>query len=141
MALVSGKAMWACVQEPNTKFEPCWSVDLIVDDKTAKDFESRGHKVRVNPETGEKSLKFKRKVTTRKGDNNRPPVVVDVHRNPFKELVGNGSEVVVQYREYDWSVMGKSGKSLDLQGVQVVKHKSFAGADGSEFEAVDSEFM
>lgn len=141
MSVLKGKAMWCSIQEPNTKFEPMWCCDLIVDDKTAKEFSKAGHKVRTNEETGEKSIKFKRKVTTAKGKANRQPVVVDANRNPFTELIGNGSVVNVQYKEYEWNYAGKSGKGLDLQGVQVVEHKPFAGADGAEFEAEESEFI
>jgi len=140
MAVITGKAMWASVQEPNTTFEPMWTIDLIINEKQAKMFSAGGHKVKTNAETGELSVKFKRKVTTAKGKGNRPPVVVDMHRNPFDVLIGNGSEVNVQYREFEWNYAGKSGKGLDLQGVQVVSLKEFEGADGSEFSSEDSEF-
>ena len=46
MAVVSGKAYWASVTSPNTTFEPVYTVDLVVDDKTADDFQARGYKVK-----------------------------------------------------------------------------------------------
>ena len=36
MALVEGLAYWASVTTPNTKFEPVYSVNLLVDDSIAK---------------------------------------------------------------------------------------------------------
>ena len=46
MAVVEGLAYWASVTSPNTKFEPVYSVNLVVDEKTAKDFAARGHKIK-----------------------------------------------------------------------------------------------
>ena len=46
MAVVSGKAYWASVTSPNTTFEPVYTVDLVVDDKTADDFQARGYKLK-----------------------------------------------------------------------------------------------
>ncbi len=45
MATIEGKAYWASVAQPNTKFEPVYTVDLVVDDKIANDFAARGFKI------------------------------------------------------------------------------------------------
>ena len=44
MAVLEGKAYWASVTTPNTTFEPVYTVDLVVGDDVANDFESRGLK-------------------------------------------------------------------------------------------------
>lgn len=33
MALVSGTAYWASITTPNTRFDPVYSIDLVVDEK------------------------------------------------------------------------------------------------------------
>ena len=46
MAIQEGVAYWANVTTPNTKFEPVYTVDLVISDEVANDFESRGFKVK-----------------------------------------------------------------------------------------------
>ena len=47
MAIQEGIAYWANVTTPNTKFEPVYTVDLVISDEVANDFESRGFKVKT----------------------------------------------------------------------------------------------
>jgi len=42
MPTVSGKAMWASITQPNTTYEPVWSINLVVDEATAKEFTDKG---------------------------------------------------------------------------------------------------
>jgi len=46
MAVLEGKAYWASVTTPNTTFEPVYTVDLVVDDEVANDFEARGFRIK-----------------------------------------------------------------------------------------------
>ena len=46
MAIQEGIAYWASVTTPNTKFEPVYTVDLVLEDSVADDFERRGFKVK-----------------------------------------------------------------------------------------------
>jgi len=46
MAILEGKAYWASVTTPNTTFEPVYTVDLVVSDDVADDFNSRGFRVK-----------------------------------------------------------------------------------------------
>ena len=46
MAILEGTAYWASITTPNTTFEPVYNVNLVVDDETANDFASRGHKIK-----------------------------------------------------------------------------------------------
>ena len=59
--------------------------------------------------------------------------MVDSAKNPIDVLVGNGSDVKVMYKEYDWNYAGKSGVGLDLQAVQVISLIPY----GEEFDKVD----
>lgn len=140
MAKVSGIAMWASVNTPNTRFEPMYCIDLIVSEADAKKLKAEGVKVKRNDD-GEPVVKFRRKLY-RKGssEENQKPKCVDAKLNPYTGLIGNGSKVVVQYNVYDWTNSFGSGKGVDLQGVQILELVEFVGRDGSEFEATDEGF-
>ena len=108
MALVEGKAYWASVTTPNTTFDPIYSVDLVVDEEIASQFEASGHRVKdltVKDQSG----------------------IID-------DIIGNGSTVKVQYNEYDWTWQGKAGKGLDFKAMQVLDLVQVTSADGSEID-------
>lgn len=135
MAVVNGIAYWASVQKPNTKFEPVWSVDLEVSPEDGEKLDSLGI-----PKNKDGRYKFKRKVKGKNGDNS-PPVVVDSNGTPFSDLIGNGSEVMVQYKKYNWEFSGKKGVGADLQALMVKELVPY-GEGGLEFKfnKPDTEF-
>jgi len=140
MAIQEGIAYWANVTSPNTKYEPVYTVDLVVDDEVANDFESRGFKVKtltVSDEVVGRSINIKRKVNGPNGMVRKAPKLLDRNKLPIDELVGNGSRVKVQFNE--WEVENKYGafKGLDLQAVQVIDLISYKSADGEEFDSIE----
>ena len=46
MAILEGTAYWASVTTPNTTFEPVYSVNLVVADETAQQFQERGFTIK-----------------------------------------------------------------------------------------------
>lgn len=137
---IKGKAMWASVLAPNTKYTPQWEIDLILTDEQVPQVEKLGLKVK-NTDDGP-TVKFKRAVDRKDGGKNEAPVVVDADKNDFNQLIGNGSDVVVQF--HIWETTNRYGtfRGADLQGVQVVNHVPVEGArvpDGAEFDAVDGD--
>ena len=42
MAVLEGTAYWASVLAPNTKFEPTYSVNLVVDREIVEEYKSKG---------------------------------------------------------------------------------------------------
>ena len=138
MAILNGIAKWASITTPNTKFEPVYTVDLIVDEETANDFASRGHKVKQHDEGP--ALVIKRKVNGPNGMIRPAPRLLDASKQEINTAVGNGSKVRVQYNEY--SGEGKFGPytGLDLQAVQVIDLVPYKGADGEELLADGEEF-
>ena len=140
MAVVSGKAYWASITSPNTTFEPVYTVDLVVDDKIADDFQARGFKVKeltVNEEVVGRAITIKRKVNGAEGRTRPAPKRFDKDKVPMDEVVGNGSDVKVQYAE--WETTNKYGdfKGLDLQAVQVVDLVQYRSGDGDELGSVE----
>ena len=140
MAVVSGKAYWASITSPNPTFEPVYTVDLVVDDKIADDFQARGFKVKeltVNEEVVGRAITIKRKVNGAEGRTRPAPKLFDKDKVPMDEVVGNGSDVKVQYAE--WETTNKYGdfKGLDLQDVQVVDLVQYRSGDGDELGSVE----
>lgn len=136
MSLVSGKALWANITTPQTRFPPPkYTITLIVDDETATQFEQDGFRIGVTDE-GEKTLTMKRTVerTDSEGNTmvNDAPKLMDADKDPLDAIVGNGSDVVVQFRPYT----NNYGKFMELQAVQVLNLIEYEGsgpADGEEF--------
>ena len=138
MAILEGSVKWASITTPNTKFEPVYTVDLIVDEEIANDFASRGHKVKQHDEGP--ALVIKRKVNGPNGMIRPAPRLLDASKQEINTAVGNGSKVRVQYNEY--SGEGKFGPytGLDLQAVQGIDLVPYKGADGEELLADGEEF-
>ena len=138
MAILEGTVKWASITTPNTKFEPVYTVDLIVDEETANDFASRGHKIKQHDEGP--AIVIKRKVNGPNGITRPAPRLLDKDKQEINVAVGNGSKVRVQFNEY--SGEGKYGpyQGLDLQAVQVVDLIEYRSADGEELLADGEEF-
>ena len=132
MAIIEGRAYWASITVPNTKFKPVYTINVLVDDKTFKEFKDKKCSVKELDEG--KSVVFRRQVTDKNGNSRPDPKLIDKDKKPMTERVGNGSLVRVQYREYPWEYAGRSGTGLDLQAVQVLElvEAEQIAADGSE---------
>lgn len=140
MAIQEGIAYWASVTTPNTKFEPVYTVDLVVSDDVANDFEAKGYKVKEISNGDEvigRAITFKRKVNGPNGMVRQAPKLLDANKNPIDELVGNGSKVKVQYSEWETSNKYGDFKGLDFQAMQVIDLVQYKSSDGSEFDAIE----
>ena len=130
MAVVEGTAYWASIKTPNTKFEPVYTVNLVVDEDTANDFASRGHKIKQMDEGP--SLVIKRKVNGPNGMVRTAPRLLDAEKNEVNYSVGNGSKVRVQFNEYEGENKYGPYTGLDLQAVQVIDLVEYRAEDGAE---------
>ena len=135
--IVEGNAYWASLVAPNTTYEPMYTINVVVDEATAKDFAERGHSIREMEEGP--AVVIKRKVNGPNGMVRKAPRLLDADKNDVDVLVGNGSKVRVQYQEYDWTYNNKSGKGLDLQAVQIIELVPYKAQDGDEL-LDDEEF-
>ena len=136
--IVEGTGYWASIKTPNTTFEPVYTINLVVEQGDDDDFASRGHTIKQMDEGP--ALVIKRKVNGPNGMVRNAPRLLDSNKQDINVAVGNGSKVRVQCSEYEWEYAGKSGKSLDLQGVQVVELVEYKAEDGSEFFDDNEEF-
>ena len=130
MAIVEGTAYWASIKTPNTRFEPVYTVNLVVDDETANDFASRGHKLKQMDEG--QAIIIKRKVNGPNGMVRPAPRLLDVNKQEVNYAVGNGSKVKIQYAEYEGSNKFGDYKGLDLQAIQVLDLIEYRSEDGAE---------
>jgi hypothetical protein len=135
MATVTGTAYWASVLTPNTKFEPVYSVDLVIDQATADKFAAKGVPIKQMDEGP--AIVIKRKVNKAKGGTRLPPTLVDRRAIPLNAMVGNGSKVKVQYEAFDWEYAGKTGTSLDFVGMQVLELIEYSSQSKAEMEFED----
>jgi len=130
MAIVEGTAYWASIKTPNTKFEPVYSINLVVDDDTANDFASRGHKLKQMDEG--QAIIIKRKVNGPNGMVRPAPRLLNLDKQEVNYSVGNGSKVKVQYSEYEGENKYGPYKGLDFQAIQVLELVEYRSEDGAE---------
>jgi hypothetical protein len=140
MAIQEGKAYWVSASSPNTTFDPVYTVDLVIEDKVADDFQARGFKVKdltIGDEPVGRAITIKRKVNGPSGMVRKAPKLFDKDKVPMDELIGNGSHVKVQYNEWETSNKYGDFKGLDFQAMQVLDLVSYKSGDGDELDAVE----
>jgi len=137
--IVKGIAEWASLHEPNTKYEPVYSIDLLIDDEEKAKIEEAcaefGKKYKSptikKAENDLWRIKFKQKFNRADGTEAPPIPVVDAAKQPLDKsiLVGNGSQVKVLVRVTD--VDNSFGKFVGfyLQKVQVLELVEYQGED------------
>ena len=138
MAVLEGTAYWAFVTSPNTTYDPVYTVNLVVDNETATDFEDRGFTVKQMDEGP--AVVIKRKVNGPNGMIRKAPILLDRSLNEVDVNVGNGSKVKVKYKEWESTWNGKQFKGLDFIKMQIIDLVEY-NPDGREDEltAMDDE--
>lgn len=124
----SGKAAWAKVFQPDTKYGVKYTIDVLLDDASLDLFRSSGSRVkeRKDEKTGEVYIKFSRdEEGFRKGEKVTfgPPEVLGPDNKPWTALIGNGSVVTCKVEVYD----SAHGKGTRLAAVRVDEHVPFEG--------------
>lgn len=137
MAVLEGTAYWAFVTTPNTTYDPCYTVNLVVDNETAQSFEDRGFTVKQMNEGP--AIIIKRKVNGPNGMIRKAPVLMDRRKQEIDVNVGNGSHVKVQYKEWESQWNGKTFKGLDFMKMQVLELVEYNNGDVDEFDIEGEE--
>jgi hypothetical protein len=133
--IYEGVAYWASITTPNTRFEPKYTIDLVVDNDTAQQLKTEGFSVKFDKEEGP-TITMKRNVNGPNGMVRKAPKLLDKNKNELDCKVGNGSKVRVQAKPWEINRNGQAFKGLELQAVQVLDLVSFSGGDGDEFENI-----
>ena len=71
-----GTAMWANITTPNTRFEPKYSIDLVVDNDTAQSLKKEGFNIKFDKEEGP-TITIKRNVNGPNGMVRKAPKLLD----------------------------------------------------------------
>tara|TARA_R110000822_G_scaffold1244_8_gene5580 strand:+ start:1824 stop:2324 length:501 start_codon:yes stop_codon:yes gene_type:complete len=140
--ILRGVAHWAQLVEPNTTFEPVWSLDLVLTPETLAIVQAEGLNVKNKGDDRGDFVSLKRKVLKKDGSKKDAPSVTDSKLNTWNgnTLIGNGSEVNVKIQCFDYTYAGKSGRSADLVAVQVVNLVEYKRPE-SGFEAVEGGYV
>ena len=136
--VIEGTAMWASIKSPNTRDEPKYTIDLVVDNKTAQDLNKQGFTVKFDKEEGP-TINIKRMVNGPNGMIRKPPALLDKSKQDMDCAVGNGSKVKVQARPWEITRSGQQYKGLELQAVQVIDLVNYNAGDGDEFDTIVEE--
>lgn len=125
-----GTIWWSATHKPDTKYDPCYFVDIVVSKEDAKILRDIGLKVKTNVDPEDDSVfytfKSKRNEYRYKGygenkkivGTNKKPQFVDAGLNPFDGIMGRGTEVFIVHEPWQWN-SGK-GWSSDLKVVQIL---------------------
>ena len=114
---VTGKAMWANITSPNTRFQPHkYGLTVLTDADTAEGIGLNQVKDRAGqPKYDEPAFTFSKRATRNDGTANAAPKLVDTEGNDLDVSVGNGSEVVVKIKPYK----NDFGQFAELMAVKV----------------------
>lgn len=132
-----GTAYWASVTTPNTRFEPKYTIDLVVDEDTAEQLRTSGITIKDKEEGP--TVTMKRNVNGPNGMVRKAPRLIDRNKDELDCLVGNGSKVRVQAKEWEINRNGQAFKGLELQAVQVLDLIEYKSGDGDEFDTLSDE--
>ena len=117
---VKGKAMWANITSPNTRFQPHkYGLTVLTDADTAAKLEGIGlNQVKDRagqPKYDEPAITFSKRAANNDGVANTAPKLINVDGEPIDVSVGNGSEVTVKIKPYK----NDFGQFAELMAVKV----------------------
>ena len=140
MAVLSGKAHWASISSPNSTFEPVWQVDLAVEGAELEEAKEMGLTIMNKDDDRGSFVRIKRKVYRKDGSKNKSPILKDSKNHVLSEVnVGNGSDVRVLFKSFDWEYAGKKGIGADLQAMQVINLIEYEA--GEDFDVIDDGYI
>tara|TARA_R100000030_G_C3200944_1_gene110877 strand:- start:175 stop:636 length:462 start_codon:yes stop_codon:yes gene_type:complete len=139
---ITGKCHYASITEPNTKFDPVWSIQVEINDDNREVVEKSGLKVANKGDERGDFVTIKRKVHRKDGTQRNAPLVMDSQNNRWNndKKIANGSTVNVKAIPYEWDYAGKSGISADLAAVQIVDFIEYSG-NQQDFAPVDGGYV
>lgn len=125
VVLKNVRVKWAKLIRPGAAFDEgqpdLWSVNMYV---TAED-RDRLLAIGCTAKTDKDDQEFfiaKRNTVNKNGEHVKPPALVNGHKHPFTEEVGNGSVCNIAVTPFAWTKAKKSGVILYLNAVQVINH-------------------
>ena len=137
---ITGKCHYASIIEPNTKFDPVWSIQVEVNDSNRDIIDGAGLPITDKGDDRGEFVTIKRKVMRKDGTERKAPIVKDSQNNLWDgKKIANGSVVNVKAIPFDWDYAGKTGISADLAAVQVVDFVEWTGNE--DFDVVEGGYV
>ena len=145
--LSNAKVNWAKIQEPerHAEYGDSWSVEVVLSAAQVQQLTNEGLETKIDDQkgkdkspTGNKIIRLKRKTQGNRKTggtfDKQQPKCVDSVKQPFTDLIGNGSVCNVAYNV----VKSNFGISADFAGIQVLELVSYGGGSDAadEFESV-----
>lgn len=132
MPVVTGKAMWAKLDKPDSESNKYEITVTQLSKEDAKRLTAEG--VGVRDGKTEENEKLRDYGLFAKFRSKYPVSVIDKDRDPMLDVskVGNGSVVTVQYKPREWEFKFKTGTTFDLQGVRVDELVEYGGSGTNE---------
>ena len=81
MPVLSGKAHWASIANPNTTFEPVYSIDLAIEGDELNKARQLGLTIKNKGDDRGNFVTIKRKQYRKDGSENKRPDLVDSNKN------------------------------------------------------------
>ena len=115
---ITGKCHYASITEPNTKFDPVWSIQVEVNDDNREVVEKSGLKVANKGDERGDFVTIKRKVHRKDGTQRNAPLVMDSQNNRWNndKKIANGSTVNVKAIPYEWDYAGNQQDFAPVDG-------------------------
>ncbi len=129
--VLEGIANWASITKPNTRFEPKYCIDVVLEESVAEELKAQGYTIK--DKEGGPTVTITRKVNGPNGMIREAPPLMDAEKKTLDCLVGNGYKVKVQERPWEMNRNGQDFKGFELQAVQVLDLVSYSTGDGDEF--------
>ncbi len=148
MSTVKGKANWVRIPRPDNYKN--YSLTVDVGEDFIKQLKA-GHcsakvqaidhekKLEIHDKDAQFSFTFRKSSVSKAGDPQQPPTMVDSKKNPLPAgvMVGNGSDLIVQYHMYPWDDGGTPREKVVLDAIQVVNLIPYVPKEQLEFDEIE----
>lgn len=146
MSVINGTAYFASVTDPNTNYEPVWSINVCDLDKESMKTVVEDNLILkpANEKHPTDYVVIKQKVNKLDGSGKfNPPKVIDAAKETWDgSKIGNGSKVTVLYTPRAWKYAGNKGVTADLKTVQVLDLIPYVDTSGDdEFKVVEGGYV
>jgi len=135
-SMITGTAYFASISEPNTTYEPVWSINVCdLDEESMKTVVADNLIIKpANDKHPTDYVVIKQKVNKQDGSGRfNPPVVIDSAKEPWDgRKLGNGSKVHVLYNAREWKFAGNTGVIADLKKVQILDFVPYVDTSGTD---------
>lgn len=148
MATVKGKANWVRIPRPDNYKNYSLTVDVGEDfikelkaGKCSAKVQAIDHdkKLEIHGKDAQFSFTFRKASVSKAGNPQPPPTLVDTKNKPIPAtvMVGNGSDLIVQYHMHPWDDAGTPRVKVMLDAIQVVNLIPYVPTKNLEFEEVE----